>query len=116
MTDDIVIRLRGSADCTCLFHTEHGLTRKCLFCESADEIERLRSLLDNTLERENRDNARQLEIVRKVGANRDMWRNTCTKLVGMMLPFSLLMKPNEQEELIIILREAKESVKRVAGE
>ena len=106
MNDDIVTRLRGSADCVCLFHVEHGLIRKCLFCESADEIERLRSLLDNTLERENRDNARQLEIVRKVEANRDMWRNTCTKLVGMMLPFSLLMRDEERKELAIILTEA----------
>ncbi len=106
MSDDILTRLQGSADCVCLFHVEHGLIRKCLYCEAADEIERLRKLLDDVLERENKDNARQLDIVRKVEANRDMWRNTCTKLVGMMLPFSLLMKPNEQEELTIILREA----------
>ena len=75
MTDDIVTRLRGSADCVCLFHVEHGLTRKCLYCEAADEIERLRTLLDDVLERENKDNVKQLEIVRKVEADRNMWRD-----------------------------------------
>lgn len=50
MTDDIVTRLRGSADCVCLFHVEHGLTRKCLYCEAADEIERLRLLAHNLYE------------------------------------------------------------------
>ena len=49
--------------------------------EAADEIERLR-------------------------AERDCWRNTCTRLVGKMLPFSLLMSEQEQEELQIILQEA----------
>lgn len=97
MSDDIVTRLREEWS-------------KCQTCmagnDAADEFERLRKMLDDVLERENKDNARQLDIVRKVEANRDMWRNTCTKLVGMMLPFSLLMKPNEQEELTIILREA----------
>ena len=55
----------------------------CLYCETvgqfadaADEIERLRTLLDNALERE-KDNARQLQIVRKVEADRDRWRNIC---------------------------------------
>jgi hypothetical protein len=73
MSDDIVTRLQGSWDCSCLYIKEHGLDRKCLHCEAADEIERLRTLLDNTLERENKDNARQLEIVRKVEADRDRW-------------------------------------------
>jgi len=41
--------------------------------EAADEIERLRTLLDNALERENKDNERQLQIVRKVKADRDRW-------------------------------------------
>ena len=104
MNDDIVTRLRKP-----LPYNLVGLTTKDLGnerYEAADEIERLRKMLDAVLERENKDNARQLDIVRKVEANRDIWRNTCTKLVGMMLPFSLLMKPNEQEELTIILREA----------
>lgn len=72
----------------------------------SDEIERLRTLLDNILEREKKDNLRQLEIVRKVEADCDLWRRTCSKLVGMMLPYSLLMKNEEQEELKIILQEA----------
>ena len=49
--------------------------------QAADEIERLR-------------------------ADRDRWRNTCTRLTGKMLPFSLLMSEQEQEELQIILQEA----------
>lgn len=36
----------------------------------------------------------------------DLWRNTCTKLVGMMLPYSLLMRDDERKELTIILKEA----------
>lgn len=97
MKDDIVTRLRN----------EWAVCQTCMAAnEAVDEIERLRKMLDAVLERENKDNARQLEIVRKVEANRDLWRNTCTKLIGMILPFSLLMKPNEQEELSIILREA----------
>ena len=98
MSDDIVTRLEQEHWCD---------ADNCNLAQlAADEIERLRKMLDDVLERENKDNARQLEIVRKLEANRDLWRNTCTKLVGMMLPFSLLMKPNEQEELTIILREA----------
>jgi hypothetical protein len=49
--------------------------------EAADEIERLR-------------------------VDRDMWKRTCTKLVGIMLPYSLLMNKTEQKELQIILEEA----------
>lgn len=118
MNDDIVTRLRNNfaikdypmlkdhCHCCAIPKEWGGHHDNCLYDQAADEIERLRKMLDDVLERENKDNARQLEIVRKVEANRDMWRNTCTKLVGMMLPFSLLMKPNEQEELTIILREA----------
>ena len=46
MVDDIVTRLRGSWDCSCLYIKEHGLNRKCLQCEAADEIERLRTERD----------------------------------------------------------------------
>lgn len=46
MADDIVTRLRGSWDCSCLYIKEHGLDRKCLSCEAADEIERLRAKLE----------------------------------------------------------------------
>ncbi len=53
-----------------------------LICtEAADEIERLR-------------------------ADRDSWKRTCARLVGMMLPYSLLMTETEREELKIILHEA----------
>ena len=45
VNDYIVTRLRGSWDCSCLYIKENGLDRKCLHCEAADEIERLRGLL-----------------------------------------------------------------------
>ena len=63
MTDDIVTRLRNI----------YTLGQLGVVHEAADEIERLRTLLDNALERENKDNARQLQIVRKVEADRDRW-------------------------------------------
>lgn len=47
MTDDIVTRLRGSWDCSCLYIKEHGLDRKCLHCEASDEIERLRAIIQD---------------------------------------------------------------------
>lgn len=47
MNDDIVTRLRGSWDCSCLYIKEHGLEQKCLDCEAADEIERLRALVEH---------------------------------------------------------------------
>ena len=75
-TDDIVTRLRGQACPECGLPSTHNQ-----FDEAADEIERLRS-------------------------KEQTWRLTCSKLVYMMLPFSLLMKPQEQEELKIILQEA----------
>jgi hypothetical protein len=64
MNDDIVTRLRDT------IYTGGYLIGP----KAADEIERLRTLLDNTLVRENKDNARQLEIVRKVEADRDRWK------------------------------------------
>ena len=36
---------------------------------------------------------------------RDMWKNTSAKLIGMMLPYSLLMNETERQELKIILQE-----------
>lgn len=74
MSDDIVTLMRTDIqECDCNFRNG-----KCFICiieiQAADEIERLRTLLDKTLERENKDNARQLEIVRKVEADRDRWR------------------------------------------
>ena len=71
MSDEIVTRLRGYD------FMRDGDTPDLTMAEAADEIERLRTLLDNTLERENKDNARQLQIVRKVEADRDRWRNIC---------------------------------------
>lgn len=50
------------------------------FDNGFDEIERLRALLDNTLERENKDNLRQLEIVRKIESDRNRWRATAEVL------------------------------------
>ncbi len=44
--------------------------------------------------------------IERLRADRDMWKRTCTKLVGMMLPYSLLMNKTEQKELQIILEEA----------
>jgi hypothetical protein len=69
MNDDIVTRLHEN--CGCSGTEEFGYN--CTNCDAADEIERLRALLDNTLERENKDNLRQLEIVRKAEADRDRW-------------------------------------------
>jgi hypothetical protein len=77
MSDDIVTRLRDN--CACGITDEFGIV--CTFCTAADEIERLR-------------------------AERDMWKKTSTKLVGMMLPHSLLMNETERQELKIILEEA----------
>ena len=86
MTDDIVTRLRNNFankdypmlkdHChSCAIPKEWGGHHdNCLYDQAADEIERLRALLDNTLERENKDNARQLQIVRKVEADRDRWK------------------------------------------
>ena len=70
MDNDIVTRLRGLACPECGLPSTHNH-----FDEAADEIERLQTLLDETLKRENKDNERQLDTVREVEANRDMWRN-----------------------------------------
>ena len=76
MIDDIVTRLRE--------HALEGIWdfTKCSWDiqDAADEIERLRTLLDNTLERENKDNLRQLEIVRKIESDRNRWRATAEVL------------------------------------
>ena len=36
----------------------------------------------------------------------DLWRNTCIKLIGMILSYSLLMRDDDRKELAIILKEA----------
>jgi hypothetical protein len=71
MSDDIVTRLRNWHDQRDSWQT---------LTEAADEIERLRLLLDNALQRENKDNLRQLEIVRKVESDRNRWRATAEVL------------------------------------
>lgn len=77
MSDNIM-----SDDIVTRLRNEWAVCQTCMAAnEAVDEIERLRK-------------------------ESDLWRKTCTKLVGMMLPYSLLMKPNEQEELTIILKEA----------
>ena len=70
MIDDIVTRLRNI----------YTLGQLGVVHEAADEIERLRTLLDNALERENKNNLRQLEIVRKVESDRNRWRATAEVL------------------------------------
>jgi len=85
MSDDIVTRLGTPEDsvrellsgCICNFIGDGN----CRLCRGAEQIERL-----------------QVE--------RDMWKKTSTKLVGMMLPYSLLMNETERQELKIILEEA----------
>ena len=89
MSDDIVTRLRQmwGDDDRCIWCKKHMDSQSsphrevCDLMEAADEIERL-----------------QVE--------RDMWKKTSTKLVGMMLPYSLLMNETERQELKIILEEA----------
>ena len=89
MADDIVTRLRNNfatkdypmlkdhCHCCAIPKEWGGHHDNCLYDQAADEIERLRALLDVIVERENIDNARQLQIVRKVEADRDRWRNIC---------------------------------------
>lgn len=51
-------------------------------------------------------NAEAADEIESLRINQDMWKRTCAKLVGMMLPYSLLMTESEREELKIILNEA----------
>lgn len=57
--------------------------------EAADELETL------------------LDQVERLLSDKNMWRNTCSKLIGMMLPFSMLMRPDEIDDLKIILEEIR---------
>ena len=41
----------------------------------------------------------------QVKAERDLWRNTCSRLIGMMMPFALLMNQDEMNDLKIIIQE-----------
>jgi hypothetical protein len=82
MSDDIVTRLLDDYAPHLKFGNHQDWCKALgIMEEAADEIERLR-------------------------ADRDIWKRTCTKLVGMMLPYSLLMNKTEQKELQIILEEA----------
>lgn len=82
LTNDIAFRLRLQAKVSNLYEIQHPhmVRVPTIYEEAADEIERLRTLLDNTLERENKDNARQLDIVRKVESDRNRWRATAEVL------------------------------------
>ena len=51
-------------------------------------------------------NAEAADEIERLKVNQDMWKRTCSKLIGMMLPYSLLMTESEREELTIILSEA----------
>lgn len=70
MRDDIVIRLRVAT----VADTAESLYQ--LMTDAADEIERLQIIIDNMAERNQKQNAEQLRIVRAVEADRDKWRNT----------------------------------------
>lgn len=68
MADDIVTRLRTKYQ---------GKLPIC--AEAADEIERLQIIIDNMAERNQKQNAEQLRIVRAVEADRDKWQDAATK-------------------------------------
>lgn len=70
MIDDIVTRLRGLACPECGLPSTHNL-----FDEAADEIERLRIIIENMAERNQKQNSEQLRIVRALEADRDRWRD-----------------------------------------
>jgi hypothetical protein len=65
MSDDIVFRLR------------HIITmgQISVVNEAADEIERLRIIIENMAERNQKQNSEQLRIVRALEADRDRWRD-----------------------------------------
>ena len=80
MIDDIVTRLRKQMSNEFVIDHPNMVRVPTIYEEAADEIERIRLLLDNALERENKDNLRQLEIVRKVESDRNRWRATAEVL------------------------------------
>jgi hypothetical protein len=47
-----------------------------------------------------------IDEIERLQNESDLWRNTCIKLIGMILPYSLLMRDDERKELAIILKEA----------
>jgi hypothetical protein len=66
--DDIVIRLRVAT----VADSAESLYQ--LMTDAADEIERLRIIIDNMAERNQKQNAEHLRIVRAVEEDRDKWR------------------------------------------
>ena len=50
-------------------------------------------------------NAEAADEIERLQVDRDIWKNTSAKLIGMMLPYSLLMNETERQELKIILQE-----------
>ena len=80
-TGDIIDQLREHA----FYMHPHDSAK--LMEEAANELE---ALLD--------------EIKRHL-LKKSMWRNNCAKLVGIMMPFAMLMKPNEIDDLKIIIQE-----------
>jgi hypothetical protein len=48
--------------------------------DAADEIERLQIIIDNMAERNQKQNAEQLRIVRAVEADRDRWKSVADEL------------------------------------
>lgn len=76
LTNDIAFRLRLQAKISNLYEIQHPhmVRVPTIYEEAADEIERLRKMLDDVLERGNKDNERQLDIVRKVEDDRDRWK------------------------------------------
>jgi hypothetical protein len=66
--DDIVFRLRVAT----VADTADSLYQ--LMTDAADEIERLRIIIDNMAERSQKQNAEHLRIVRALEADRDKWR------------------------------------------
>ena len=80
-TGDIIDQLREHA------FDMHPHNSAKLMEEAADELE---TLLD--------------EIKRHL-FKKSMWRNNCAKLVGIIMPFAMLMKPNEIDDLKIMIQE-----------
>ena len=66
--DDILIGLRVAT----VADTADSLYQ--LMTDAADEIERLRIIIDNMAERSQKQNAEHLRIVRALEADRDKWR------------------------------------------
>ena len=66
--DDILIRLRVAT----VADTAESLYQ--LMTDAADEIERLQITIDNMAERNQKQNAEHLRIVRALEADRDKWR------------------------------------------